>query len=383
MRASNFKLTKTNFVFAFIIMLIGCCIFFTQCSQSNQEIHTNASPQLAVSVKLKGSTKARLSEYGFFKDLKNQIPADDVIPYELNSPLFSDYAHKARFVKLPQGTAAGYKPRDVFDFPKGTIIIKTFYYPHDFRNADKGHFNIETRLLIHEENGWAAYSYIWNEEQTDAFYEVAGGRKDITWTHYDGSKKELSYAIPNVNQCKGCHIYNGKMVPIGPTARQLNGDFTYHDGTRENQLIYWSKKGILAHLPDLSQVDKAANPDDPHASLEAKARAYLDINCAHCHREGGPAVTSGLLTDFYQTNTTKLGFYKNPVAAGRGSGNLKYDIVPGKPDESILVFRMESTDPGIMMPELARKMKHEEGVQLIRQWIASLKESDYKMAMKQ
>lgn len=184
-----------------------------------------------------------------------------------------------------------------------------------------------------------------------------------------------------MNQCKGCHINNGTMTPIGPSARQLNGDFAYHDGTKKNQLTHWQKRGILNDLPDLAQVDKAASPTDPHATLEAKARAYLDINCAHCHKDGSPAVTSGFLTDFYQTDKSKLGFFKGPIAAGRGSGNRKYDIVPGKPDESIVLFRMESTDPGIMMPELARKLKHEEGVELIRNWIASLKESDGKVSM--
>src|SRR5690606_6343651 len=139
-------------------------------------------------------------------------------------------------------------------------------------------------------------------------------------------------------------------IPIGPTARQLNGEFTYPDGTQENQLTYWQRKGILKNLPALAAVDKAPKMDDPHASLEMRARAYLDINCAHCHSEGGPASTSGYLADYYQENKTAYGFFKSPVAAGRGSGNRKYDIVPGKPDESILVFRIESDDPGIMMP---------------------------------
>jgi len=367
-------------LFFLILVFIVTFSFLFSCSQPEDE--AKETKLLSTNIKLKGSAKAKLSEYGFFTDMKNQVPADDVVKYDLNSPLFSDYAHKARFVKLPKGVAADYKPKDVFDFPKGTTIIKTFYYPNDFRDASKGHFNIETRLLIHEETGWAAYSYTWNAEQTDAVYEVAGGRKDISWVHYDGSTKKLNYVIPNINQCKGCHTDNGKMKPIGPSARQLNGEFAYHDGTKENQLLHWQKKGILNGLPVLTQVDKAASPNDPHASLEAKARAYLDINCAHCHKEGGPAVTSGFLTDFYQTNKTKLGFYKGPVAAGRGSGDRKYDIVPGKPDESIIIFRMESTDPGIMMPELARKMKHDEGVQLIREWIASLKEGDGKMAMR-
>jgi uncharacterized repeat protein (TIGR03806 family) len=376
------KVISFNKRTATIIFLLISIFFLNSCSE-NKSNSTEATVAVATPLKLKGSAKATLSEYGFFKgNIAEQIPADNVVAYELNSPLFSDYAHKARFIKFPEGTSVEYKQKEMLDYPKGTTIIKTFYYPNDFTNASKGKKNIETRLLIHEEKGWAAYSYVWNDAQTDAVYEVAGGRKDISWVHYDGKKRDLNYVIPNVNQCKGCHTYNGKMIPIGPTARQLNGDFAYHDGTKENQLKHWEKKGLLKGLPDLAQVDKAASPNDPHASLEAKARAYLDINCAHCHREGGPAVTSGYLVDFYQTNKTKLGYFKGPVAAGRGSGDRKYDLVPGKPDESIIIYRMNSTDPGEMMPELARKLKHEEGVQLIREWIASLPEGDGKMALK-
>ncbi len=369
---------------AVTLILLSLSFFLLHSCSQNESNSSAPTVAIATPVKLKGTAKATLSEYDFFKgNIAAQVPADDVVPYELNSPLFSDYAHKARFIKFPEGASVDYKQKEMLDFPKGTTIIKTFYYPNDFTDLSKGKKNIETRLLVHEEKGWAAYSYIWNDEQTDAMYEVAGGRKDISWVHSDGKKRDLNYVIPNVNQCKGCHTYNGKMIPIGPTARQLNGDFAYHDGTTENQLLHWEKKGLLKGLPELAQVDKAANPDDPHASLEAKARAYLDINCAHCHREGAPAITSGYLVDFYQSDKTKLGFYKAPVAAGRGSGNRKYDLLPVKPDESIIIYRMESDDPGIMMPELARKLKHEEGVQLIRKWIASLPEDDGKMALKQ
>ncbi len=359
---------------------IVCCLSFLgllhSCSQQ-QEPKAQETNVLAMNVKLKGTAKATLSEYGFFTgNIAAQIPAEGVVKYDLNTPLFSDYAHKARFVKLPEGTSAEFHAKTVFDFPEGTTIIKTFFYPNDFRDASKGHFNIETRLLVHESNGWQAYSYIWNEEQTEAVYEVAGGRKDVSWVHSDGKKRDLNYVIPNINQCKGCHTNHGKMMPIGPTARQLNGEFTYHDGTQENQLTYWQRKGILKNMTALASVDKAPKMDDPHASLEMRARAYLDINCAHCHSEGGPASTSGYLVDYYQENKTAYGFFKSPVAAGRGSGNRKHDIVPGKPDESILVFRIESDDPGIMMPELARKLVHEEGVQLIREWIAAMPEDD-------
>ena len=112
--------------------------------------------------------------------------------------------------------------------------------------------------------------------------------------------------------------------------------------------------------------------DIKDGSLNDRARAWLDINCAHCHQKGGPAETSGLFLNLEEKNATALGIFKPPVAAGRGSGNRKYNIVPGHPEESILQFRITSTDPGIMMPELNRRLVHQEGIQLIQDWIKSL-----------
>jgi uncharacterized repeat protein (TIGR03806 family) len=314
--------------------------------------------------------KEKLSEYGFFEgNISNQKPTRGVVQYSLNTPLFSDYAEKLRFVKLPDSQAfVLYNENEVFDFPVGTTIIKTFYYSNDFRNPALGRKLIETRLLIHENNGWKALEYIWNDEQTDAFLEIAGDSKPISYTDADGHLQRQIYTIPNLNQCKGCHNRNEKMTPIGPTARQLNGLLN-----NENQLLNWQKMGIIKNLPALEHISKAAVWNDPTTgSLHDRTRIYLDINCAHCHRPDGPANSSGLNLSIHNQDLTTLGINKSPVAAGRGSGNRKADIVPHSPDESILLFRLQSTDAGIMMPEVGRKVTHKEGVALVRAWIASL-----------
>jgi uncharacterized repeat protein (TIGR03806 family) len=300
-------------------------------------------------------------------------PKKGVIPYNLNTPLFSDYAQKARFVKFPKGAMVNYNPKEVLDFPVGTILIKNFYYENDFRDRQKGRNILETRLLIHESEGWIALPYVWNEEQTEAYLEIAGERKDIAWLDEKGTEQKLNYAIPNMNQCKGCHNRNEKLLPIGPSARQLNGDLYYAEG-KENQLIKWQKLGVLQGLPtDFEQVPKFPIWNKPETgSLEARARAYLDINCGHCHQPNAPASTTGLHLHTHEANLTALGIQKPPVAAGRGAGNYLFSIVPGKPEESMLVYRMESTDPGVMMPELARKLVHQEGIELIKAWIKAM-----------
>lgn len=322
--------------------------------------------------------KENLSEYGFFEGkIADQIPGEGVIPYRLNTPLFSDYAEKLRFVKLPAGKTVTYNPDEVLSFPVGTVIIKTFYYPNDFRQPEAGRRIMETRLLVHEENGWKALEYVWNDDQSDAYLEVAGETKEISWIHSDGKKRTLQYSMPNLNQCKGCHNRNEQMMPIGPSARQLNGDFHYSENGQQltdNQLTHWQKLGVLTGLPALESVPKAAVWSDPTSgSLEARARAWLDINCAHCHRNEGPAKTSGLILSYNETDLTKLGVMKAPVAAGRGSGGRQFSIVPGQPEKSILMYRLESDDPGEMMPELGRKTTHTEGAALVRDWIKSMK----------
>ena len=138
----------------------------------------------------------------------------------------------------------------------------------------------------------------------------------------------------------------------------------------KNQLDKWIEEGFLDTKPQsiVSTVDWT----DESYPLEVRVRSYLDINCAHCHNENGPANNTGLYLDYYQQDMKKLGINKTPVAAGRGSGHLKYDIVPGYPEKSIMVYRFKSTNPGNMMPELGRTMVHKEGLDLIEKWILSL-----------
>ena len=326
--------------------------------------------------------KEKLSDYQFFEgNGSEQKPTKGVLPYSLNTPLFSDYAEKLRFVKLPDNQTVAYNDTEVLDFPVGSTIIKTFYYPNDFRKPELGRKLIETRLLIHEEDGWKALDYVWNDEQSEAYLEVAGDTKEVSYIDANGKKKKHEYGIPNINQCKGCHNRNEKMTPIGPSARQLNGVFQSSVGGEQsstkiadNQLINLQKLGILTNLPAIETVPKAAVWNKLESgSLDERARIWLDINCAHCHRKGGPAQTSGLNLSIHETEPIAYGILKTPVAAGRGSGNRNYDIVRGKPDESIIVYRMESTDPGIMMPEVGRKTTHREGVELIKEWIKAMK----------
>ena len=353
-----------------IVLFIGVVILWTSCSK-------NKKPVIIEEVKLVGSAKLdvpeQLSQWKLFEAPINKlVPVEGVVPYDLQTPLFTDYALKSRFVKLPSNELANYSNDEVMEFPKGTILIKNFYYKNDLTKADSDRRIIETRLLIHEEKGWNALTYVWNEEQTEAQLEIAGRSLPVSWTNDEGIVKKVNYSVPNLVQCKSCHEKIAKMSPIGPTARQLNHSFGYSSGA-QNQLIYWVENDMIDSLPDLDLIPRLAKWDDPTSgTLDERARAWLEINCAHCHRAEGPAKNTGLHLMASEKDLYRIGVNKPPIAAGRGSGGMKYGIVPGKPEESILLHRIESLDPGVMMPELGRKLQHEEGIHLIREWIANM-----------
>jgi len=336
---------------------------------------------------------ALLSEWGMMaSDGRSLVLSDGVVPYDLNTPLFSDYAHKQRTIWMPEGVSATYRENDVLDFPVGTVITKTFYYPRtgtpdEVRSTLEtapgwrpdgldlaGIRLVETRILVHRESGWVALPYVWNADQTDAELRRAGEIIRLTASDADGREQDFAYAVPNANQCAGCHAVNNttrQIQPIGPAPRHINRDYAYAGGA-QNQLEHLYAAGYLGDWPGAEATPRAVNYLDTTTPLDARARDYLDINCAHCHNPSGPADTSGLHLQHDAPTGPNLGLCKLPIAAGGGTGGRRFGIMPGEPEESILLYRMETNDPGAMMPELGRAIRHEEGIALIRQWIWEL-----------
>lgn len=312
----------------------------------------------------------KLLAYGMFEmPLATMQPKANVWTYDLNASLFSDYALKKRFIYIPQGKSMTFHCEDVFDFPDGSMIFKFFYYPEDFRNIHAKYRIIETRVLMKKENGWTALTYIWNDAQSDAELSWSGENIPVSWIDTHGEAQFVNYSVPNVIQCKNCHEKSGALVPIGPAGKHLKKSYAF---TKDhvNQIDFFVENGILTNASGYTGCIALVNDENTSsAKLNDRARSYLDINCAHCHRPDGSARNSGLNLLFSESDPIKYGVYKPPVAAGRGSGGLKYDIFPGKAHESILSYRMASGEPGIMMPESGRKLIHHEGVALISEWI--------------
>lgn len=295
-----------------------------------------------------------LSEFGFFADGRGHEPASNVHPYALNTPLWSDGADKLRFIYLPEGTQLTANGDGLLQFPVGAAIIKTFAFGEGAARR-----LIETRVLLHRADGWTALPYRWNAEQTEATLALAGGRIDLVTP----AGEAISYAIPNKNQCKSCHSKDGQVIPIGPKARNLSTDWL-------GQMV---STGALDRVPNGAgrlPVWAARTATDPAAPL---ARAYLDVNCAHCHQPGGGASNSGLDLRWEQDGAHALGIMKRPVAAGRGAGGHDFSVLPGAPDKSILLYRMDSAEPGIAMPELGKSSVDREGVAVVRRWILEMK----------
>lgn len=299
--------------------------------------------------------------------------ADGVLPYDLNTPLFSDYAVKRRGVFLPPGTSATYDPNGTFEFPLGTILVKSFGFPDDARKAAPAMRWVETRLLVRIDGGWKAYAYIWNDAQTVATYNPGGRGLTVSWIDAAGTPQNNEYLQPSQTQCQQCHESNGIIVPIGPKARNLNRDYAYADGPA-NQLTRWTKAGILKGAPaDPTTVTRLPVWNDAtNYTVEQRARAYLEVNCAHCHDGAGSGSTSGLFLWVTETDPLRYGVCKESLSAGGSVGARQWDVVPGNPDQSILWYRMASVKPGLAMPQIGRDVVDAEAVALVRDWILGL-----------
>ncbi len=310
-----------------------------------------------------------LSDFRLLEWVNDEVVySEGVVPYDLNTPLFSDRAQK---------------DLAYIDLPVGSALIKNFIFPADFREPDKKRTLVETRILLRGTKGWVAYPYLWNADQTDAELALGGAVQSIDFLDETGTEVAFDYLVPQKNQCVDCHELktdNGReIVPIGTKARNLNRDNTY-GGKAVNQLTHLEDLGWLKGLPPLAEVG-AATDASAITDLDALtaeeitkgARDYLDINCAHCHNPAGSeGVASQLFLNWDNEVPFNYGVCKSPGSAGNGSGGLTYDIVPGDPERSILHYRLQTEEIGSMMPDIGRAIAHDEGTELVARWIEGL-----------
>lgn len=287
-----------------------------------------------------------LSSYNIFEGEPSLLaPANGYHLYELATELFTDHAEKQRLIKVPPGTSVLPNGDGLPDFPDGTILIKTFFYYRDKRDPTRGKQLIETRVEIKSGPRWNVGTYYWNDEQTDAMLIRTGINKTVNWINERGTGEVISYHIPSERECSTCHHDAGKIIPIGPKLRNLNTDVV-RKGETLNQLHYLYTIGVLNADIDTGMITGLPKWKDQSYSIDQRARAYLDVNCAHCHSVNGIAGDTNLTLNFESSfSATRIGNHKRSI-----------------------ISRMENGT----MPRIGTTVIHDEGLELIRAYINSL-----------
>jgi len=353
------------------LLFWGILTFVFSCSSDNDSFPDEGEEVSPVVFDLNAMPYPKLSDYNFFKTpLADMDPVYGVIPYEPISTLFSDYAHKKRFIWMPEGVSATYtSDGEPLDFPVGAIIIKTFYYEHVLP-FDSEKF-LETRLMIKKETGWIFANYVWNDQQTDAFYNMDGRNVPVTWNE-EGQTKEVNYRIPNGAECVTCHNSYEAPLPIGPKPQNLNKPYAYNTGT-QNQLQKLKDFGYLSDFPN--QIQTVVDYHDTGQPLDLRVRSYFDINCAHCHSDGGFCNYRAPRFAFDETSqpgNLAICIVPDDDITPYTGGNPTHIITPGHHEESVVYYRLNTTLENVRMPLRGRTLIDEKGVEMISQWIDSL-----------
>jgi uncharacterized repeat protein (TIGR03806 family) len=372
MKKNKLLFTLVFFLF-FIISLTSC---------SNQEDEYKAiSP---VVVDLTQVPYPKLSDYKFFEgDIKLQNPSLNVIPFAPASSLFTDYAHKKRFVWMPEGVQASYDGDDkVLNLPVGAALIKTFYY----ENVQPSNTTriIETRVMIRKATGWIFAEYVWNEDQTEAFLDMAGSYTSISWKDDNDVIKSTNYRIPTEVQCITCHkakeVVNGidqtVYIPIGIKPQNLNYNYNYGMYSK-NQLTKWQELGYLENNFSLpSPENTVVDYNDTSKPISVRARSYVDINCSHCHQTDRHCDYRPMRFAFNETGNSN-GLANIGVCIPTSDMQdfpqaLSKVVAPGNINKSMMYYRLNTTNESYRMPLHGRTIIHEEGIALIQEWINSL-----------
>lgn len=290
---------------------------------------------------------ARLTELQIYQASLDELNfAPDFTLFEPSTQLFTDYAEKQRLIRVPGGKRLRVLGDGLFDFPDSTMLVKTFYYYHDKRDTSRGRKIIETRVLLKISSTWNVATYIWNDEQSDALLSNAGMQKPVNWIDASGKPNVIAYHIPSMSECATCHKAGSGVIPIGPKVRSLNFN-VFRGGLLVNQLQYLEDRGVIEEI-EPSTHGHLPNWRDGSVPLENRARAYLDMNCAHCHNPDGYAGNASKLDFRYETALSSTGIKKRAKA------------IPVLMDKKI-------------MPKIGTTLVDHEAVELIQSYINGLK----------
>ncbi len=329
-----------------------------------------------------------LSETGFFKSVKDNIPAEGLIPYELNVPFWSDYAVKDRYIAIPEKQSVVFHEKDKWEFPVGTVFVKTFWIHQDRTNLSDP-VRLETRLLVHSPEGWKGYTYVYNEDQTEARLLEGSLLRPIAIKTEEGIISQ-PYYFPSRVDCMACHTKAEGFV-LGLTTRQMNHTLHYH-GETPNQIEYLSGLGLftepvknpggLENFPNwrFGNFNRSGDENHTESTLELPnveasllARAWLEVNCAPCHRPEG--IAPGDRDMRWHTPLPKMNLVRQQPLHGQMTPPAGSVLTPGEPALSELLIR--AAHRGVrQMPPLGSKVIDPRGIEVLRRWIEGLETSE-------
>jgi uncharacterized repeat protein (TIGR03806 family) len=317
---------------------------------------------------------ALLSQTQAFSMLDPLTVSAGILPYTVQTPLWSDGARKQRWLALPSGSHIDFAETGAWAFPEGTVFIKHFGMALDERSPEDV-TRLETRFLVAAPDGsYYGLVYQWDEDQSDARLLLDGGEETLEIVQADGSVREQRYTYPSQSACGACH-WEGAGFVMGVRTAQLNGDHDYAgngEGTGAfNQLATWESLGVFgAPVGDkpLDEYERLAPLSDDNASLETRVRSYWDANCSSCHNDASPIPSWD--ARFSTPLEDQRVLLVDPYTGVRPDGVRL--ITPGEPEKSLIYLRSASAQPGVRMPPMLKNRVDERYVALLGEWITSL-----------
>jgi uncharacterized repeat protein (TIGR03806 family) len=329
----------------------------------------DASALPAMPARANGHVPPLLSQTGAFTDTPSLAAASVLVPFTVNCALWSDAALKQRWLALPRGTQIHFTPTGEWTFPAGTVFVKHFALSSDERDPAQLRW-LETRLLVRDlKGGVYGVTYRWRADRSDADLLPDGADEEVRVRTADGGTRVQRWHYPSRAECLQCHNPVAGFV-LGVKTRQLNRDTGEHAGAG-NQLLALAGRGMFDHPPaagELAAMPRLVALDDPHASVEERARSYLDANCAHCHRPG--MVGFANFDARYDTPLAEQNLIHGRVIIDHGIDRAR-NIMPRDPWRSMVLVRLETSDE-LKMPPLARALVDHAAAALLRSWIDEL-----------
>ncbi|CAN5484092.1 hypothetical protein BH18VER1_BH18VER1_21690 [soil metagenome] len=303
-----------------------------------------------------------LSATGAFRDLQTLTPAEGVIPFTVNSPLWSDGAVKSRWMAIPNdgppytaGEQIGFAPVGEWSFPDGTVFVKHFEMVVNEATGERR--RLETRLLVRTPEGRYGVTYKWRPDNSDADLLADGLEEDLTITNASGAIRTQRYSYPSRSDCLFCHNQQANYV-LGPKTHQLNGNFSYPEtGKTDNQLRTLNHLGLLnpaQNEANFATYLRSVSVTSTTASVQHRMRSWIDANCSHCHRPGGfgPGYDGRFYTPLQHQN-------------------LINNYVNFRDLEGSLLYQRDNALDEFKMPPIAKNVVHQAAMATLRQWIAS------------